>query len=214
MGRGGRKTVTRLHPSPLPDAIFGRPRAEYSVPVLRRILNIFFQKLQKNETRANLLTKLSVLENAQTKDIRETVSQLLRRGEKITRAAIAAGVQPEDEDEEDEEEEQSEQPDRNCEICIQTLSASAFAQDKITPGCNHDSSVCRSCLTLHIQMHLDNEWEPVKCLSCSIELPFNTVELYTTPDEFQRYASSIYTSNITSDRTHTAPSSDCCRSIC
>jgi hypothetical protein len=186
MGKRGHRGVARLRPSSLP-AIFGHPQAEYTVPLLRRILNIFYQKLQRNEAHADLLTKLSVLENRRSNEERDTVSQLLRRRENITRAAIRAGVQPEDEDEEEGEDEQSDQPGQGCDICLVIKPASSFPQGKIAPGCNHAVCICRLCLTLQIKQHAASLQEaPLMCASCPTVLPLDTVELHTTPEDCLR----------------------------
>lgn len=92
MARPKAESGTRTEPGwpriPLPNTIFGQRPAEYSIPVLKRILAIFRKKIVKDQVRNVLLQRLAYLEQNLSLLERHAVTQILSRDLPITRALI------------------------------------------------------------------------------------------------------------------------------
>src|SRR6187402_6075 len=120
----------------LPELIFGRPRAESTLPVLKNILAVFKQELVKHQRRTTLLKRLTVLEQNRSPAEKSVVTHLLRRGAPLTREGIdifsQALEEPKDEEIPDT------RPDRACVACLDILPATAFRKSKVTPTYKHE----------------------------------------------------------------------------
>lgn len=68
-------------------------------------------------------------------------------------------------------------PPVECCVCMDTLGAELFPQQKITQLCNHDPTVCQNCLSQSIDTQIpDVAWDQVKCPECPETLPYDVVK--------------------------------------
>lgn len=181
MGRKTRVTKQPISPplNPLPPTIFSHPLAQYNIPLIKHILSIFRQQstFRKRESRTSLLQKLVRMELQRTSIERETLSQLLRRGSLITRAAVKAGPQNEDEDGELLEKGE----DRECEVCLEVLSAESFRQQLTESKCKHETHICTPCLRKAIIANVEtNPWDKIPC-------PFSGCKNMLKPAMIRKY---------------------------
>ncbi len=178
----------------LPPSIFGHTHAEYSLPVLKKILAIFGQELIKNQRRTTLLQRLATLEPSRSLVERDAIKQLLRRGAPLTREAVQNF--PQILEEVEDEEVQEVRPARRCDACTDLLNATQFRQDKITPACEHEVTLCEECLAVAINIQLrgeESDWGALHCPLCPVEsraaailLP-KTVRRYAAPAALAEY---------------------------
>ncbi len=79
-------------------------------------------------------------------------------------------------------------PPAECCVCMDTLVAELFPQQKITQICNHDPKVCQKCLSQSIDTQIpDVAWDQVKCPECPETLPYAVVKGWASPAAFERY---------------------------
>lgn len=79
-------------------------------------------------------------------------------------------------------------PKLDCCVCMDSLDAELFPQQKITPLCNHEPTVCRSCLTKTIDTQVPEvAWDQVQCPECSETLPYDVVKEWASLEAFERY---------------------------
>jgi hypothetical protein len=75
----------------------------------------------------------------------------------------------------------------DCCVCMDSLDARLFPQQRITSLCNHEPTVCRSCLTQSIDSQIpDVAWDQVKCPECPEALPYDVVKEWASKDAFER----------------------------
>ncbi|ESZ95215.1 hypothetical protein SBOR_4394 [Sclerotinia borealis F-4128] len=148
------KSSTLSLPS-LPLTIFSLPLTSYNIPLTKHILSIFYQQstFKKRESRTSLLQKLARIEATRTDNERETVSQLLRHDITITRAAIKAG--PQDEDEDGQLLEKGK--DTECEVCLEALPARSFRHQMVESKCEHETHICTPCLDQAVIANIAND---------------------------------------------------------
>ncbi|TGO37882.1 hypothetical protein BHYA_0087g00410 [Botrytis hyacinthi] len=147
---------------PLPQTIFSQPLSAYNIPLIKRILSIFYQQntFRQREPRISLLHKLARIEQSRTDKVRDAVAQLLRLNIPITRAAVKAG--PHDEDVDGELTGVEEGTD--CEVCLRALLPENFPQQDIASKCEHKAHMCTSCLEQAVMANVEsNSWDTIRC---------------------------------------------------
>ncbi|KAF7882159.1 hypothetical protein EAF00_011675 [Botryotinia globosa] len=147
---------------PLPQTIFSQPLSAYNIPLIKRILSIFYQQstIRQREPRISLLHKLARVEQSRTDKVRDAVAQLLRLNIPITRAAVKAG--PHDEDVDGELTGVEEGTD--CEVCLRALPPESFPQQDIASKCEHKAHMCTSCLEQAVVANVEsNSWDTIRC---------------------------------------------------
>ena len=89
------------------------------------------------------------------------------------------------------------QPQIDCSVCMESLDATAFPQTKITELCNHNPTVCRSCLSQSLDSQIpDVAWDQVRCPECPETLPYGRVKVWASAEAFERYQFSEYISKV------------------
>ncbi|KAL2068959.1 hypothetical protein VTL71DRAFT_15297 [Oculimacula yallundae] len=164
---------------PLPDLIFDRPPAEWNLPLLKQVLACFNKPLIARQFRKTMLIRLADLANDTPLLKQYAVAQILRRGALLTREAVDAWPKEEPE----EAEPMDDEPDRYCDACNDTLTASKYRQTKLHSECNHDCSICELCLGQAISAQLSDgttEWDELHCPTCSAILRPETVRKYAS----------------------------------
>lgn len=153
---------TSVKDVPLPQTIFSQPLSAYNIPLIKRILSIFYQQntFRQREPRISLLHKLASVEQSRTDKVRDAVAQLLRLNIPITRAAVNAG--PHDEDVDGELTGVEEGTD--CEVCLRALPPERFPQQDIASKCEHKAHMCVSCLEQAVVANVEsNPWDIIRC---------------------------------------------------
>lgn len=78
-------------------------------------------------------------------------------------------------------------PTVECEVCYESLPASDFPADTITPACRHETKVCYGCLEQHIAVQIqEGVLGQLKCPSCPEKLSYEDIQAYASPDIFER----------------------------
>ncbi|THV52318.1 hypothetical protein BGAL_0082g00070 [Botrytis galanthina] len=147
---------------PLPQTIFSQPLSAYNIPLIKRILSIFYQQstFRQREPRISLLHKLARVEKSRTDKVRDAVAQLIRLNIPITRAAVKAG--PHDEDVDGELTGVEEGTD--CEVCLRALPPESFPQQDIASKCEHKAHMCMSCLEQAVVANVESSpWDTIRC---------------------------------------------------
>jgi hypothetical protein len=79
------------------------------------------------------------------------------------------------------------QPKIDCSVCTESLDATAFPQTKITELCNHNPTLCQSCLSQSLDSQIpDVAWGQVRCPECPETLPYERVKVWASAEGFQR----------------------------
>ncbi|KAF7908813.1 hypothetical protein EAE99_011683 [Botrytis elliptica] len=177
---------------PLPKTIFSQPLSAYNIPLLKRILSIFYQQstFRQREPRIGLLHKLARVEQTRTDKVRDAVAQLLRLNIPITRAAVKAG--PHDEDVDGELTGVEEGTD--CEVCLRALPPESFPQQDIGTKCEHKTHICASCLEQAVVANVEsNSWDNIPCpySSCERMLEPSIVRKYLKEQPLENYNNCI-----------------------
>ncbi|KAF7903732.1 uncharacterized protein EAF01_006781 [Botrytis porri] len=162
------KKGTSAKDVPLPQTIFSQPLSAYNIPLIKRILSIFYQQstFRQREPRISLLHKLARVELTRTNKERDAVAQLLRLDIPITRAAVKAGPHEEDVDGELSGVEEG----TDCEVCLRTLPPESFPQQHIVNKCEHKTHMCTSCLEQAVVASVEsNPWDNIPCPYSSCE---------------------------------------------
>ena len=76
---------------------------------------------------------------------------------------------------------------RDCVVCFETLDPQNTPKRKITPLCNHEPNVCKSCLTTSISTQFNSKvWDQIDCPTCSQRLGFQDVKTFADSVVFGR----------------------------
>ncbi|KAF8864900.1 hypothetical protein BDZ45DRAFT_737027 [Acephala macrosclerotiorum] len=192
MARPKAESGTRTEPGrpiiTLPITIFGLYPADYSIPVLKRILAIFRKKLVKDQIRNVLLQRLAHLEQNLSLLECHAVTQILGRDLPITRALI--GQWPTIGREAVSEVRTEIKEEYKCEACLDTLPAGFFRRNKISPLCDHECRLCEGCLTMGLESAMKDEeidWEMIPCPCCRAVIPPETIRRYASADLLSEY---------------------------
>jgi hypothetical protein len=79
-------------------------------------------------------------------------------------------------------------PQVDCCVCMESLNAENFPEQKITALCSHEPTVCRTCLTQSLDSQIpDVAWDQVRCPECPETLPYDVVKDWASPEAFERY---------------------------
>ncbi|KAF7947466.1 hypothetical protein EAE96_008553 [Botrytis aclada] len=170
---------TKPADAPLPKTIFSQPLAAYNIPLIKRMLSIFYQQktFRQREPRSSLLLKLARVELSRTDRVRNAVAQLLRLNIPITRAAVKAG--PHDEDVDGELTGVEEGTD--CEVCLRALPPESFPQQEIASKCEHRAHMCTPCLEQAVVANVkSNPWDNIPC-------PYSSCERMLEPSIVRKY---------------------------
>ncbi|TGO24626.1 hypothetical protein BPAE_0098g00150 [Botrytis paeoniae] len=164
---------------PLPQNIFSQPLSAYNIPLIKRIISIFYQQstFRQREPRISLLHKLARVEQTRIDKVRDAVAQLLRLNIPITRAAVKAGPYDEDVDGELKGIEES----TDCEVCSRALPPKSFPQQDIASKCEHKAHMCTSCLEQAAVVNVkSNPWNNITC-------PYSSCERMLEPSIVRKY---------------------------
>ncbi|KAF5872240.1 putative ring finger protein [Botrytis fragariae] len=164
---------------PLPQTIFSQPLSAYNIPLIKRILSIFYQQstFRQREPRISLLHKLARVEQARTDKVRDAVAQLLRLDIPITRSAVKAGPHDEDVDGEFTGVEEG----TDCEVCLRALPPESFPQQDLASKCEHKAHMCTSCLEQAAVANVEsNPWDNIPC-------PYSSCERMLEPSIVMNY---------------------------
>lgn len=164
-----------------PTLLFGKPSNKFTIDLIKRILGALnkrslpgqFQGRKRND----LFERLQTVEKELSEVERHSVAYLLRHDLAITPNTFLEEVKKL----------VKKKPELECDICAEVKATTSFPTEKVTPGCDHITPICRTCLTEDINTQLtSNDWQGLKCLVCTSPLPTDTVKQYTTPPVFER----------------------------
>jgi len=164
-----------------PTLIFGKPSKQYTVQLIKSILNALGQTAVPGKSQVRkrdaLLERLQSAERNLTEVERYSIQSLLKTNLVITQSAFIEEVKGL----------LRRKPVLECQICTEVKPSTCFHVGKISPSCNHLSPVCTTCLKTYINTQLSNkDWKAINCLVCSSALPTDIVKLYTTSKVFER----------------------------
>jgi hypothetical protein len=79
-------------------------------------------------------------------------------------------------------------PKLDCCVCMDSLEVELFSQQRITPLCDHEPTVCRSCIVKSIDAQIPEvSWDQIQCPECSETLSYDVVKEWALPEAFERY---------------------------
>lgn len=169
---------TKRYPC-LPAQIFGVKCSSHNSYMMKYVLGYYKKDFREKATKHQLLRLLAKLESEVTHAESAAVGQyfdgvrsLESQLRLIARLNDLRGILPPVE----------------CCVCMDTLGAELFPQQKITQLCNHDPTVCQNCLSQSIDTQIpDVAWDQVKCPECPETLPYDVVKEWASPAAFERY---------------------------
>jgi DNA-directed RNA polymerase subunit RPC12/RpoP len=177
----------------LPDYIMGFKCSRHRVDDMKQILRHYNQLFMSNVTKPELLGLVSALEKTLSApelvfviswlDIRGLKENFSKAKAKETRPFQKLRGRPESreeegqvENEDDEEIVASTQP-TECSVCMESLLSSQFPQERLTSSCDHEMTVCSTCVTQSIdQQIIDQPYEHISCPECSNRLQFEAIK--------------------------------------
>ena len=78
-------------------------------------------------------------------------------------------------------------PDQHCTVCLESFEAKQFPERKLTLACDHEPSVCRSCLATSISTQLSSKiWDQINCPDCGAGLEHQDIKDFANEETFQR----------------------------
>ena len=79
-------------------------------------------------------------------------------------------------------------PTIECTVCMEEFDADRFPQENITSACEHEPTICNSCLTQSVDSQIqDKPWDQISCPECLKLLSFDGVKKMASAASFERY---------------------------
>jgi hypothetical protein len=76
---------------------------------------------------------------------------------------------------------------KEFEVCLDFVAEEAFPQQKITPSCAHELTVCNNCVTRSVDTQIQEvEWDHIECPQCDQSLVYEVVKQWASPRVFER----------------------------
>lgn len=180
------------------DSVFGRHFDDLDFKTLKRILNIYYKKKKEDETARNLFDRVKVLESQLEVRDRNTIRQVLGRGEVLTRKALDDGPIADDSEDEKEKNGQSQESSSTvksavrevqklCPICATNVPESDIPESGGHTGCPGMIYACKNCILRHIQSRMaTSPWTHISCLACNRLLPPDSVKKFLSGDVLEK----------------------------
>ncbi len=78
-------------------------------------------------------------------------------------------------------------PDQLCTVCLESFEAEQFPGRKLTSTCDHEATVCQSCLATSISAQLSGKiWDQINCPDCGAGLDHQDIKAFADEETFQR----------------------------
>jgi hypothetical protein len=173
-----------------PKRIFGLKCSQHRAFKMRDVLGYYSKRVGKSTKKESLLKLLVKLEGEVNDAEQAAIHQWLvvksttnKQLIKLLNTAKGVAADPD----EGGEWLQAPPPQFECSVCMESLDAENFPQQKITVLCNHEPTVCQACLTQSLDSQIpDVAWDQVRCPECSETLPYDVVKDWASPETFER----------------------------
>ena len=78
-------------------------------------------------------------------------------------------------------------PEQLCNVCFENLETDQFPGRKLTSACDHEATVCQSCLATSISIQLSCKiWDQISCPDCGAVLEHQDIKDFADGETFQR----------------------------
>lgn len=78
--------------------------------------------------------------------------------------------------------------DQVCKVCLENFEMEQFPGRKLTLACDHEATVCQSCLATSISTQLSSKiWDQISCPDCGAGLEHQDIKEFADEETFQRY---------------------------
>lgn len=74
-----------------------------------------------------------------------------------------------------------------CKVCLESLGMEQFPGQKLTLACDHEATVCQSCLATSISTQLSSKtWDQISCPDCGAGFEHQDIKESADEETFQR----------------------------
>ena len=74
-----------------------------------------------------------------------------------------------------------------CKVCLESVEMEQFPGRKLTLACDHEATVCQSCLATSISTQLSSKiWDQISCPDCGAGLGHQDIKDFADEETFQR----------------------------
>ena len=74
-----------------------------------------------------------------------------------------------------------------CKVCLESFEMEQFPGRKLTLTCDHEATVCQSCLATSISTQLSSKiWDQINCPDCGAGLEHQDIKEFADEETFQR----------------------------
>lgn len=78
-------------------------------------------------------------------------------------------------------------PQRTCSICSDTKNGTHFPRKKVTAGCDHENTVCCTCLKIWLRTQICDQGNlGVRCVECPSGFGYEDVKRFADEETFER----------------------------
>ena len=78
-------------------------------------------------------------------------------------------------------------PDHFCTVCLESLEANRFPGRRLTLACDHESTLCSSCLVTSISTQMSSKiWNQINCPECGAGFEHQDIKDFADDETFQR----------------------------
>lgn len=171
----------------VPSSIFGISRSRWSVDKAQEFPRYFGKRYVTKDRKPALLKKVALLEARvpyiETAEIQKWLN--VRRGPSLRDRLDA--VRRRTKDEPTEGEELFYQERKECSVCMEPQWVKEFPSKKLEALCNHQPSVCSSCVTEHISSQISEiAWDQITCPECPQALSFEVIKAWASENAFEK----------------------------
>ena len=160
-----------------PKNIFGLKCSQHRNYKMLKVLRYYQRRCGARASKHTMLKYMRTLELQVTDEEFDIISKWLlgERPEKILQERLndARGID-------------DGSPKPECSVCLEAMRSRKFPKQKLSVACQHEPTVCRSCVTLSIDSQIpDVAWDRVTCPECPEALDFQTVKQWASEESFK-----------------------------
>ena len=175
-------TVTDIsnHHGSIPTSVLGCSYRSWRKAQLAAVLDYYAEPYPDGASKPDLMKALHVLSQRQSITRRDKSRILNPRLRPVTleQGTVDLTSRPD---------EHSPTPDQLCKVCLESFEMEQFPGRKLTLACNHEATVCQSCLATSISIQLSSKmWDQINCPDCGAGLEHQDIKEFADEETFQR----------------------------
>ena len=162
----------------VPTTILGRGYRSWRRPMLTAILDHYAEPYPEGASKLVLMKALHILSQRQP---------ITRRDKSRILNPRSAPLELSNVDSSSPTNENAPAPDHVCTVCLESFEAHEFPERRLTAACDHEPTLCRSCLVTSILTQLSSKmWDHINCPDCGAGFEHQDIKNFADDETFQR----------------------------